>query len=70
MQETQVTSLGQENPLEKGMATQSSILAWKYHRRRSLVYCSPWCGKESDRTEPLMRLTLTHSGHKTVLGRQ
>ena len=29
MQETQVQSLGQEDPLEKGMATQSSILAWK-----------------------------------------
>ena len=28
MQETQVQSLGQENPLEKGMATHS-ILAWK-----------------------------------------
>ena len=29
MQETQVQSLGQEDPLEKGMATHSSILAWK-----------------------------------------
>ena len=29
MQETQVRSLGQEDPLEKGMATHSSILAWK-----------------------------------------
>ena len=28
MQETQVQSLGQEDPLEKEMATQSSILAW------------------------------------------
>ena len=27
MQETQVRSLGQEDPLEKGMATHSSILA-------------------------------------------
>ena len=27
-QETQVQTLGQENPLEKGMATHSSILAW------------------------------------------
>ena len=25
----QVRSLGQEDPLEKGMATQSSIFAWK-----------------------------------------
>ena len=29
MQETQVQSLGWEAPLEKEMATQSSILAWK-----------------------------------------
>ena len=29
MQETQVLSLGQEDPLERGMATHSSILAWK-----------------------------------------
>ena len=29
MQETQVLSLGQEDPLEKGMATHSSTLAWR-----------------------------------------
>ena len=29
MQETQVQSLGQEEPLEKGMATHTSILAWE-----------------------------------------
>ena len=29
MQETQVGSLGQEDPLEKEMTTQSSILAWE-----------------------------------------
>ena len=29
MQETQVRSLSQEDPLEKGMATHSSILAWR-----------------------------------------
>ena len=29
MQETQVQPLGQEDPLEKGMATHSSILAWR-----------------------------------------
>ena len=28
MQETQVQSLGREDPLEEGMATHSSILAW------------------------------------------
>ena len=29
VQETQVPSLGWEDPLEKGMDTQSSILAWR-----------------------------------------
>ena len=29
MRETQDRSLGQEDPLKKGMATHSSILAWK-----------------------------------------
>ena len=29
MQETWVQSLGQEDPLEKGIATHSSILAWR-----------------------------------------
>ena len=29
MRETQVQSLGGEHPLEKGMATHSSILAWR-----------------------------------------
>ena len=29
MQETRVRSLGQEDRLEKGMATHSSILAWR-----------------------------------------
>ena len=29
MQETRVQSLGQEDPLEKEMATHSSILAWR-----------------------------------------
>ena len=29
MKETQVQSMGQENPLKKEMATHSSILAWR-----------------------------------------
>ena len=29
IQETHVRSLGQEDPLEKGMATDSSIVAWR-----------------------------------------
>ena len=29
LQEMQIQSLGQEDPLEKGIATHSSILAWR-----------------------------------------
>ena len=51
MQETWVQSLGWEDPLEKKMATHSSILAWRIHRQRSLVcYNSLGCN-ELDRTE-------------------
>ena len=53
MQETWVRSLGQEDPLEKEMATHSSILAGESHGRRSLVGYSPWGRKESDTTERL-----------------
>ena len=35
-----------QKPLEKGMATPSSILAWKTHVQRSLVGYSPWGRKE------------------------
>ena len=51
MQETQVQSLGWEGPLEKGMATQSSILAWRIPWKRSLAGYSPWGCKELDMTE-------------------
>ena len=51
MWETWVGSLGQEDPLEQGMATQSSVLAWKFHEQGSLVGYSPWGHKESDMTE-------------------
>ena len=41
-QENWVHSLGQEDPLEKGMATQSSILTGEFQGQRSLTCCSPW----------------------------
>ena len=41
MQETWVQSLGQEDPLEKEMATHSSILVGESHGQRSLVGCHP-----------------------------
>ena len=42
MQKTQVWSLGRECPLEKGMATHSSILAGKSQGQKSLVGYSGW----------------------------
>ena len=36
MQETQVQSLGGEDPMEKGMVTHSSILAWEIPRTEEL----------------------------------
>ena len=47
MRETWVQSLGWEDPLEKGKATHSSILAW----RIPWTVSSPWGHKESDSTE-------------------
>ena len=51
--ETGVQSLGWEDPLEKEIATHSSILAWKIPGQRSLAGYSPLGGKESDMTEQL-----------------
>ena len=50
MQEMQVWSLGREDPLEKEMATHSSILAWEIPWKRSLAGYSPCSCKESDTT--------------------
>ena len=56
LQQTWVRSVGQEDPLEKGMETHSSTLAGESHGQRSLVGYNPWGCKELDTTE---RLTLT-----------
>ena len=51
MQETQLRRLGQQDPLEKGIATHSSILAWtEFHGQRSLEGRNPRGRKESDPT--------------------
>ena len=51
MRETWVPSLGWEDPLEKGMATHSSVLAGEFYGQRSLAGYSPWGRKELDMTE-------------------
>ena len=48
--ETQVQSLGWEDPLEKGMAIHSSILVWRIPWTEEPGY-SPWGHKESDTAE-------------------
>ena len=55
MQETRIQSLGQEDPLEKEMATHSSILSWRILMDRGAwkATYSPWGRKELDTTERL-----------------
>ena len=48
MQENWVRSLGQDDPLEKGMAMFSSILAWRIPWTEEPGGYSPWDHKESD----------------------
>ena len=48
MQETQVQSLGWEDPLKKGTATHSNILAWRISWTEEP---GPWGHRESDTTE-------------------
>ena len=51
MQETRVRSLGREDPLEEGMTTHSSILAWRIPWTEEPGGLSPLGHKESDTTE-------------------
>ena len=51
MQETWVQSLGREDPLEEGMATHSSILAWEIPWTEDPGSYSPLSQAESDTTE-------------------
>ena len=46
-----VQSLGWEDPLEKAMATHSSILAWRIPWMEEPGSLRPWGHKESDTTE-------------------
>ena len=48
MQKTQVSDLGQEDPLQKEMATIAVFLPRKSHGWRSLEGYSPWGHKELD----------------------
>ena len=62
MQETWVRSLDWKDPLEKGRATHSSILAWR------IPWTSRWGCKESDTTQQLslMLVNIRYSVFITV----
>ena len=51
MQETGVRSLSWEDPLEKGMATHSSILDWRAPWTEEPGGLQPWGRKDSGMTE-------------------
>ena len=51
MQENRVQSMGQEDPLEKGMAIHSNILAWRIPWTEKPGRLQLWGCKESDMTE-------------------
>ena len=61
MQEMRVPSLGQEVPLEEGMATHSSILAWRIPWTESLAGCS-----QSGHTEQDMADAAEHAQHNLM----
>ena len=58
MWETQVRSLGCQDPLEEGMETHSSILAWRIPGQRTLAGYGPQ-GRQSQ--TPLKRLSSSTS---------
>ena len=62
-----VRVLGQENPLEKGMATHSSILAQEFHGQRRLVGYSPQGHKELDTSEQLTIIVIIPKGRRSEL---
>ena len=61
MQETWVQSLGLEDPLEKGTATHSSILAWRIPWTEEPGQHSLWVCKELVMTERLSKVNFTSS---------
>ena len=68
MRETWVRSLGREDPLEKEMATHSSILAWRIPWTEELGGLQSTGRKESDTTERLHFTSLLHATHSLKSG--
>ena len=68
MQETQVQSLGWEDPLEKKMTPTSVFLPGEFHGQRSLADYSPWDRKELETMEQLTHNINSISYSFLVLG--
>ena len=65
MQETQDRSLGQEDPLEKGMAIHSSILAWNIPRTKEPGRLQSIGLQQSETTKQLTQLNFaSHQARK------
>ena len=60
MKETWVSSLGWEDPLEKGMAPHSRILAWRIPRTEEPGRLQSMGSQESDATEQLTHTQFTN----------
>ena len=67
MQQTWIPSLGLEDPLEKGVTTQSSIPAWRIPWTEELEEYSPWGRKDSGMTEALTLFTFIYMYRPGVL---
>ena len=61
VQQAWVQSLGREDPLEEGMATHSSILAWRLRMGGGAWWATVLGFAESDRTERVRAHTHTHA---------
>ena len=66
MLETRVQSLGLEDPLEREMATHSSILAWRIPWKED-PQASPWGCKESDMTEQITLFSVISASDSCVI---
>ena len=67
MQDTLIRSLGQDDSLEKGMATTPVFLPGEFHGWRSLEGYSPWSHKEWDMTNAFPFMPPTQDNHYSVL---
>ena len=68
MQETWVRSVDWEDPLEKGMATHSSILAWRTPWAEKPVGLNPWGCRKLDKSDRLNNNSVSGAGSSFSAG--